>query len=65
MDTTEQPYLERKVDQAIFEALASRQRDPYRAKYQLICGRLKRLLGPESTIEEYGARGWEKEKLIT
>jgi hypothetical protein len=37
-------------------------RDPAWPRYQLVCGQLKRLLSPDSEIEELGVNGWVREK---
>lgn len=60
MDKTEQ----RKLILLSGGARASAARDPYRPRYQLSCGKLKRLLRPGAFIEHYGANGWEEERLI-
>lgn len=49
-------------DQMIVTRQILVKRDPPWPRYQLICGQLKRLLGPGSFTEVLGANGWEREK---
>jgi hypothetical protein len=60
MDTPKQRNLEQIVDRHVWQSYEKR--NPYRPRYQLVCGKVKRLLSPEAVIERFERGKWVEEK---